>query len=246
MVRACLQLRHQARGHGGRAQQQGLQPDDHVEAPGAHRLPGQQGAADEGRGARPAHPAVLEPAAAAAGRRHRRAQRQGIRQDGDRRQRRGMPQAERQERPEALRREIAQGHHGGQHEADHQHDAEPLYHVAEASGEWRREQAYGRAGAQHEPQLRRGHPARVDQGREKGRRDAEGRVHRGIQQEESGQRSRPDGSEVHGMLALRHSARQMRVANKQLGLYAHQLGKTLSRRETNPGESNTLSVLPPA
>src|SRR5215217_2115301 len=31
-----------------------------------------------------------------------------------------------------------------------------------------------------------------------------------------------------------------------LWVYAHQLGKTLSRRETNPGESNTLSVLPPA
>ena len=72
----------------------------------------------------------------------------------------GMPQAQRQERPETLRLEIAQGHHGGQHEADHQHDAEALDDIAEAPGEWRGEQAHGRAGAQHEPQLRRGQPAR--------------------------------------------------------------------------------------
>ena len=192
------QFRHRERGHCSRAQEQGLPPDNHVEAPGAHRLPRQQGATNEGRRARPTHPAVLEPAAAAAGWRYGRAQRQSIRQDGDGCQRRGMPQAQRQERPEALRREIAQGHPGGQHEADHQYDAESLDEVAEAPGEGRREQADGRAGAQHESQLRGGHPARVDQGGEKGRRDAEGGVQRGIEQEEAGQRGRPDGGLTHG------------------------------------------------
>ena len=188
-----LQFRDPACGRRGRTQQQGLWPDDHVEAPDAHRLPRQQGAPDEGRRAGPAHPAVLEPAAAAAWRRYGRAQRQGIRQDGDRRQRRGMPQAQRQERPEALRREIAQGHHGGQPEADHQHDTKPVDRVAEAPGEGCCEQADGRAGAQHEPQLRGWHPTRVDQGGEKGRCHAEGGVHGGIQQEEAGQCGRPGG-----------------------------------------------------
>ena len=56
-------------------------------------------------------------------------------------QRRGMPQAQRQKRPEALRREIAQGHHGGQPEADHQHDTKPVDRVAEAPGEGCCEQA---------------------------------------------------------------------------------------------------------
>ena len=149
------QLRHQDRGRCGRAQQQGLQPDDHVEPPGAHRLPGQQRADDEGRGARAAHPAVLKPTAAAAWRRRGGAQRQGIRQDGDRPQRRGMPQAERQERPKSVRREIAQGRRGGQRGADHEHDAEPLEHVAGAPGERRREQSHDRAGAKHEPELLR-------------------------------------------------------------------------------------------
>ena len=44
-----LQFRDPACGHGGGAQEQGLQPDNHVEAPGAHRLPGQQGATNESR-----------------------------------------------------------------------------------------------------------------------------------------------------------------------------------------------------
>jgi len=70
-----LQFRDSARGHGGRTQQQSLQSDDHGEAPGAHRLPRQQGTPDEGGGARPAHPAVLEPPLAAAGWRYGRAQR---------------------------------------------------------------------------------------------------------------------------------------------------------------------------
>ena len=94
-----------------------------------------------------------------------------------------MPETQRQERPEALRRDIAQSHPGGQYEAAHQHDTEPLDQVAETPGEGRREQADGCAGAQHEPQLRGWHSARVNQGWEKGRRHPEGGVQRGIEQE---------------------------------------------------------------
>ena len=59
------QFRDPARSHGGRDQQQSLQSNI-VEAPGTHGLPSQQGATNEGCGARPTHPAVLEPATAAA------------------------------------------------------------------------------------------------------------------------------------------------------------------------------------
>jgi hypothetical protein len=54
-----------------------------------------------------------------------------------------------------VRREIAQGHRGGQRGAGHEHEAVPLEHVAYATCEWCREQPHGRAGAQHEPELRR-------------------------------------------------------------------------------------------
>ena len=75
------QLRHQGRGHSRRAQQQGLQPDDHVE-PQAHRLAGQQCADDEAAGpcrapSRTQTRGGRWPAEEA----H---QCQGIRQDGDR------------------------------------------------------------------------------------------------------------------------------------------------------------------
>jgi hypothetical protein len=64
-----------------------------------------------------------------------------------------MPQVEGKERPKSVRREIAQSHRGGKRGADHEHDAEPLEHVAGAPGERRREQSHGHAGAKHEPEL---------------------------------------------------------------------------------------------
>ncbi len=72
---------------------------------------------------------------------------------GDRRQRRGVQQADPKQKPKSMRREIAQGHRGGQRDADHEHDTERLGQVADAAGERRREQSHGRAGAEHEPEL---------------------------------------------------------------------------------------------
>ena len=60
--------------------------------------------------------------------------------------------------------------------------------------------AHGRAGAKHEPQLLGRHPPRADKGREEGRSDSEGRIHGGIQQDESCQRGRPEGI-AHGFPA---------------------------------------------
>ena len=104
-----------------------------------------------------------------------------------------LPQAEREQRPPAVCREIAQGDRSRQRGTDHEHAAEPLEHVTQTPSERRREHAHGRAGAQHEPQLRRWQPTHAQEGWEKGRGDAKGRVQRGIQQQEAGQCGRPGG-----------------------------------------------------
>jgi hypothetical protein len=64
-----------------------------------------------------------------------------------------------------MRREIAQGHHGGQRGEYDEHDTECLYQIADTPREWRREQPDSRAGAKHEPKLLGRQPTRAQKGR---------------------------------------------------------------------------------
>ena len=145
-----------------------LPPDNHVEAPGAHRLSRQQGASNEGRRARPTPQPYSNPRRPLLGGGTAAPSAKASARMVTVCQRCGMPQAQRQERPEALRREIAQGHPGGQHEADHQYEAESLYEVAEAPGEGRREQADGRAGLSTSPSCAAGTPRALTKAGRKG------------------------------------------------------------------------------
>ena len=129
-----------------RAQEQGPRRDNHVEAQALTACPASKVPAMKAAEPVP-RTAVLEPAAAAAGWRYGRAQRRSIRQDGDGASAAACPRLSARNGQKPCAGEIAQGHPGGQHEADHQYEAESLYEVAEAPGEGRREQADGRAKA---------------------------------------------------------------------------------------------------
>jgi hypothetical protein len=167
-------LRHAQRRQDRSAEQRGLQPDDGVEAERADGLAREQRGGDERRGAGAAHPAVLEALA----------QRERVGEHADRRERGRVQQVHQDNK----RGEISKREQGRQSEAGDQHGAQCLDAVADAPGGRRGEQAQRGPGGQHHSELLVGEAAALEEGGQERGGHAEGRIHRGVQQDVPRQR----------------------------------------------------------